>query len=188
MIRHIEDFGKYLIITGFKNVKIGDAEEFLKIINKEKPSGVGIQFFEAKLIATWQHLYFAAINALTAFKNKENISKSLAMETLLYASAQRQIRKATEIMGIKHETSEMAVLIIGEKSNLVESALQMVLRHINAERDETVLDLSRRKKELIKKVFEISELELKTVMEKDGLEDALTRLVIERMALLATQR
>ena len=188
MIRHIEDFGKYLIITGFKNVKIRDAEEFLKIINEEKPSGVDIQFFDAKLIATWQHLYFATINALTAFKNKENISKSLAMETLLYASAQRQIRKATEIMGIKPETSEMAVLIIGEKSNLVESALQMVLRHINAERDETVLDLSRRKKELIKKVFEISELELKTVMEKDGLEDALTRLVIERMALLATQR
>jgi tRNA threonylcarbamoyladenosine modification (KEOPS) complex Cgi121 subunit len=188
LIRHIKDFGKYLIITGFKNVKIGDAEEFLKIINEEKPLGVDVQFFDAKLIATWQHLYFAAINALTAFKNKENISKSLSMETLLYASAQRQIRKAMETIGITSETSEMAVLIIGKKSDVVKSALQVVSRHIKAEQDETVLELSKRKKELIKKVFEVSELELKTVMEKNGLEDALTRLVIERMALLATQR
>jgi KEOPS complex subunit Cgi121 len=188
LIRHIKDFGKYLLITGFKNVKIGDAEEFLKIINEEKPSGVDIQFFDAKLIATCQHLYFAAINALTAFKNKENISKSLAMETLLYASAQRQIRKAMEILGIKPATPEIAVLIIGEKSDVVKSALQVVLRHINAEQDDAVLDLSKKKNELIQKTFGISEAELKTVMKKDNLEEALTNLVIERMALLATQR
>lgn len=188
MLKHIKDFRKYGIITGFKDVRIGDAEEFLKIINKEKPLGVDIQFFDAKLIATWQHLYFAALNALTAFRNKENISKSLAMETLLYASAQRQIRKAMEIMGIKHDTSEMAVLIIGENLSVVKSALKVVSKHINAKQDETVLELSKRKNELIKKGFEISELELKTVMGKNGLEDALTRLVIERMALLATQR
>jgi tRNA threonylcarbamoyladenosine modification (KEOPS) complex Cgi121 subunit len=188
LLKHIKEFGKYLIITGFKNVNIGDAEEFLKIINKEKPSGVDIQFFDAKLIATWQHLYFAAINALTAFKNKENISKSLAMETLLYASTQRQIRKAMEIIGIKSETSEMAVLIIGEKPNIVKSALHMVSKHVKAKSDDTVLELSKRKNELIQKTFEISELELKTVIKKDSLEDALTSLVIERMALLATQR
>ncbi|MEM3641665.1 MAG: KEOPS complex subunit Cgi121, partial [Candidatus Bathyarchaeia archaeon] len=144
--------------------------------------------FDAKLIATWQHLYFAAINALTTFKNKTNISKSLAMETLLYASAKHQIRKAMEILGIKADTSEMAVLIIGEKPDTVKAALQMVLKHANAKEDESIVELSKRKIELIKKTFEISELELKTVMKKDNLEDALISLVIERMALLATQR
>ncbi|MGC8895505.1 MAG: KEOPS complex subunit Cgi121 [Candidatus Bathyarchaeia archaeon] len=188
MLKQIKEFEKYIIITGFKNVKIGDAEEFLKIINDEKPPSVEIQFFDASLIATWQHLYFAALNALTAFRNKENISKSLAMETLLYASAQRQIKKAMEIMGIKANTSEMAVLIIGEKPATLKSALQVVLRHINAEQDDAVLGLSKRKNELIRTTFGISEVELKTVMKKNGLEDALTSLVIERMALLATQR
>jgi KEOPS complex subunit Cgi121 len=188
LLKQIKDFGKYLIITGFKNVRIGDAEEFLKAINKEKPLSVEIQFFDASLIATWQHLYFAALNALTAFKNKTNISKSLAMETLLYASAQRQIRKAMEIMGIKANTSEMAVLIIGEKPDMVKSALKMVSKYVNAKEDESVLELSKKKIELIKKTFGISELEFKTVMKKDDLKDALVRLVIERMALLATQR
>ena len=188
MLKQVKEFRKYLIITGFKDVRIGDAEEFLKTINKEKPPSVEIQFFDASLIATWQHLYFAVLNALTAFKNKTNISKSLAMETLLYASAQRQIRKAMEIMGIKPKTSEMAVLVIGEKLTEVKSALQIVLKFINGKMDEGVLELQKRKIELIKKTFGISELELKTVMKKDDLEDALTRLVIERMALLATQR
>ncbi|MEM3699311.1 MAG: KEOPS complex subunit Cgi121 [Candidatus Bathyarchaeia archaeon] len=188
MLKQIKEYGKYLLITGFKNVKIENAEEFLKVINKEKPSDVEIQFFDAKLVATWQHLYFAAINALTAFKNKTNISKSLAMEMLLYASAQRQIRKAMEILGIKADTSEMAVFIIGEKPDIVKSTLQMVSKHVNAKEDESVLDLSKRKIELIRKTFGILELELKTVMKNDDLEEALTSLVIERMALLATQR
>lgn len=187
MLKKIREFGKYIIITGFKNVRIGDAEEFLKIINKEKPSDVEIQFFDAKLVATWQHLYFAALNALTAFKNKTNISKSLVMETLLYASAQRQIRKAMEIMGIKSDTSEMAVLIIGEKPTEVKSALEMVLKHANAKEDKSVLELSKRKNALIRKTFGISELELRTVMKKDDLEEALISLVLERMALLATK-
>lgn len=188
MLKQIPEFKKYIIITGFKDARIGDAEEFLKIINKEKPSSVEIQFFDAKLVATWQHLYFATLNALTAFKNKMNISKSLAMETLLYASAQRQIRKAMKILGIKADTSEMAVLIIGEKPEVVKSALQMVSKHVNAKENKLVLGLSKKKNELIRKTFGISELELKTAMKKDDREDALTCLVIEMMALLATQR
>ena len=114
MLKYIEEFGKYAAITGFRNVKIRDTEEFLKKIRKRKGSNVEIQFFDAKFVVTWQHLYFAVLNALTAFKNKGNISKSIAMETMLSASTQRQIRKAMELLGIKSETSEIAVLIIGE--------------------------------------------------------------------------
>jgi KEOPS complex subunit Cgi121 len=188
LLKYIEEFGKYAAITGFRNVKIKDTEEFLKKIRKEKRSNVETQFFDAKYVATWQHLYFAALNALTAFKNKENISKSIAMETILYASAQRQIRKAMELLGIKSETSEIALLIIGENLEAVKSALSMVSKNFNSQSDDTVLELSAEKTVIIQKTFEISDLELKTVMKKDGLEEALTNLVIERMALLATQR
>jgi tRNA threonylcarbamoyladenosine modification (KEOPS) complex Cgi121 subunit len=133
-------------------------------------------------------LYFAVLNALTAFKNKGNISKSIAMETMLYASTQRQIRKAMEILGIKSETSEIALLIIGENLEAVKSALSMVSKNFNSQSDDTVLELSAEKTVIIQKTFGISDLELKTAMKKDGLEKALTNLVIERMALLATQR
>jgi KEOPS complex subunit Cgi121 len=187
LLKEIEEFRKYVALAGFRNVKIKHIEEFLKMIRKEKPSSVEIQFFDAKFVATWQHLYFAALNALTALKNGENTSESLAMESLLYASAQRQIRKAMKLLGIKANSSEIAVLIIGERLELVRLALSLVSKQVEAKCDDTVLGLSKEKIADIQKVFVISDVELETVMKKDGLEKALTDLVIERMALLATQ-
>jgi len=94
LLKYIEETGKYVEIMGFRNLIIGDAEEFLKAVRKKKQQRVWVQFFNAELVATWQHLHFAVLNALLAFKNKRNISKSVMMEAMLYASAQRQIRRA----------------------------------------------------------------------------------------------
>jgi KEOPS complex subunit Cgi121 len=188
LLKHIREFDRFILITGFRNVKIRDTEEFLKKVQKQRQSGVEIQFFDAKYVASWQHLYFAALNALTAFKNKRNISKSLTVETMLYASAQRQIRKAVELVGITPKTSEIAVLIIGENTKEIESALQTISAFTNVHCDDAVLELSEEKKAVIQKAFGISELELKITIKKGYLEAALTNLVIERMALLATQR
>jgi len=63
----------------------------------------------------------------------------------------------------------------------------MVSRHVKAKPDEAALELSRKKVKIIKKIFGISNIELKTVQKRDDLERALTDIVIERMALLATQ-
>jgi tRNA threonylcarbamoyladenosine modification (KEOPS) complex Cgi121 subunit len=188
MLKYIEECGIYVEISGFRNAKINHAQRFLESVNKGKPSGVEIQFFDAELIATWQHLYFASLDALTAFANKENISKSLAMETLLYASAERQIAKATERMGIKPSTSDIAVLIAGKEPRQIESALQTISKSIRAQHDEEVLELSDPKKEMIRRAFNISQPELETVMRRGNLDKALIDVVIERMALLATGR
>jgi KEOPS complex subunit Cgi121 len=188
LLKKIKEYEKYVAIAGFRNVKIASIEDFLEDIQRKKKSTIEVQFFDAKLIATWQHLYFASLNALTAFKNKVNISKSLAMETMLFASAQRQIRKATELIGIKPDSSEIAVLIIGEEANAVKSAISLILKLANAEHDDDVLMLSEEKINLIRRIFEISDSELEAVMAKNDLEKALTDLIIERMALLATER
>lgn len=188
MLKHIEEFGEHVAITGFKNVKINDVEEFFKITRKEKLLHVEIQFFDVRLLATWQHLYFAVLDALTAFQNGENISKSIAMEIMIYASTQRQIRKSMEFIGIKPTTSNMAVLIIGKKIENVKSALSSVLKHVNAQMDDTVLEISKEKATLIQKAFGISDIERKTMAKRNNLDKALTDLIIERMALLVIQR
>jgi KEOPS complex subunit Cgi121 len=188
VLKHIEEFETYVEISGFKNVKIINAKEFLDTACKEEPSGIEVQFFDARLVATWQHLYFAVLNALTAFRNRENVSKSLAMEALLYAAAERQITKATELVGIRPTSSDVAVLIVGKEPRTVELTLSTVSKNIGAKRDEKVLEMSKDKAATIRRAFDFSEAELGTVMGKDGLEKALTDLVIERMALLATRR
>jgi tRNA threonylcarbamoyladenosine modification (KEOPS) complex Cgi121 subunit len=188
LLKYIKEFEKYVLITGFRNVQIKDTEKLLKKMHEVKPSSVELQIFNAKFVATWQHVYFAVLNALTAFRNKDNISKSLAMEILIYASAQRQILKAMRNLGIRPETSEIALVIVGDNSENVRFALSKFSTIAEMQEDETVLKLTREKVNLIQERFEISDLELKTMMGKDGLDKALTNLVIERMALLATQR
>ena len=188
MLRYIEEFEKYVEIAGFRNVKIKDAEGFLKKIQKKKLSNVETQFFDAEFVASWEHLYFAVLNALTAFKNKENISKSVMMETMLYASAERQIRKAVELLGIKPETSKTALLIVGQSPETVESALRTISASVDGQHDDRVLELSERKRRIIQKAFGILNSEFKTIIKKDDLEKALTNLVIEHMALLTTRR
>lgn len=183
---HMEEYGKYIEITGYRNIAFALAEKFLKE-NRKKPRTADIQFFEADLIATQEHLYFAALNALQAFKGKTNISKSPAMETMLYASAQRQIVKAIERCGIKPQTTGMAVVIIGDDQKQIGTLLKAVTKCVGVEPDETVLEMTTTKEEKIKKAFEITEEELKTVSKDGDHEKAIVNLVIERVALLATQ-
>lgn len=188
MIKYLEEFGKHVAIAGFRDVKITNVEAFLEKAKKGVGKNIEVQFFDAGFVATWQHLYFAALNALTAFKNRGNISKSLAVETLLYASAQRQIRKAMKLLGIKQNSKKIAVLIIGENAGEVDSALHAVSKMLGGKRDDEVLELTQEKIEDIRNAFEISSVELKTITRENNMEKALTNLVFERMALLATER
>jgi tRNA threonylcarbamoyladenosine modification (KEOPS) complex Cgi121 subunit len=187
MRKQIREHGKYVEITGFRNVRIDDAEAWVKTAQLDQNQGVAVQFFDADLVATWEHLYFAVVNALTAFATQRNISRNAAMEMMLYASAQRQIRKAIGFMGVKRGAANVAVAIIGDEAGQVQAALFAVQKLFGKEPDESVLELSGSKIEVVRGAFGISDEEIKAVMEKNKLEQALVNLVIERMALLSTQ-
>ena len=180
-------YNKYIAIAGFKNVKIKDVNSFLEQVRREIREA-HVQFFNAKLIAGQQHLYFAALNALRSFERKSNISSNLAIEALLYASAQRQIRKAVDMLGIKQNSSQVAVLIIAENRQGIDDCLKIVSRLMPGERDDDVLELTDEKIEDVKNLFGVSDLEIEAKLRRKGLErEALVDLVIEHVALLATQ-
>jgi tRNA threonylcarbamoyladenosine modification (KEOPS) complex Cgi121 subunit len=187
LLNYIEETGKYVEITAFRNVRIKDTEKFVKATRKETPQNTWIQFFDAELVATWQHLYFAVLNALLAFRNNRNISKSVAMEIMLYASAQRQIRKAIQFIGVKHDSANVAVVIVGENPDSVKAVLSAVSKRIGVEHDETALELTKEKTQSIRKAFGVRTEELEAVMEKKNIKQALVNLIIERTALLSTQ-
>ncbi|MEM2202313.1 MAG: KEOPS complex subunit Cgi121 [Candidatus Bathyarchaeia archaeon] len=188
MLKHLEEFDMYVAIAGFRDVKITNVEVFLETVRRCLAKNVEAQFFDAGLVATWQHLYFAALNALNAFKNGINISKNLAVEMLLYVSAQRQIRKAVGFIGVKPNCEAVAVLVVGKKAEDVKIALQVISKIVGGYRDDTVMELLQEKIETVRKAFNISDMELGAVMRGNNLEQALVNLVIERVALLATER
>lgn len=189
MIRKLEGFDEYIVIAGFGNVKITNIDKFFLRV-KEKTGNACVQFFDAKLIASWHHLYFSVLNAVTAFKNRMQISKSRAIETLLYASAQRQIKKAVKVIGIHPSSHEVAVVIIANSSNEASSLLKIVSALLEGSiRDDRLLELTNEKAEGIKTLFEISDIELEAkTKNEDEKNEALIDLVIEHVALLVTQR
>jgi len=109
------------------------------------------------------------------------------METMLYASAQRQIKKAIQRCGIKPETTVMAVIIIGEDPAQLKGVLQAISTYVGVEPDEKILEMSNFKENKIIETFQITNEELKAVMKDEKLGEAVVNLVIERVALLATQ-
>lgn len=187
MQKAIREYGKSVVITGFRDIEIDDLELWIKNVQTENVHGVAVQFFNANIVATWEHLYFAALNALTAFATHRKLSRNLAMETMLYASAQRQIRKAIELIGVKRGTANIAVTIICDNMSQVEKALFTIQKRLGKKPDDSVLELSKSKIEHVRKAFGISDNEIKAVMEKCRIERALVNLVVERVALLSTQ-
>jgi tRNA threonylcarbamoyladenosine modification (KEOPS) complex Cgi121 subunit len=185
MLKYIEEFGKYVEITGFRNVVVNDAKCFLRCVSD---GDFEVQLFDADLVASWQHLYFALLNGLVAFRGKRNLSKSLSVETLLYASSQRQIKKALEYMGVKSTSRNLAAVVVSEKAQSLQVAVDALSRSLGAKVDESVLDLSDEKILRIRELFKISDVEFDIVVAKGGpVEQGFIDLVVEHVALLATR-
>lgn len=187
MLKRLEAYMKFVEISGFRGVQIDDAKAFSNALLSKLPRGCEVQLFDADLVATWQHLYFAALNAAMNFKSKRGVSKSLAVETVLYASGQGQIQKAIDLIGLKFDSKNAAVVVICDKAESAAVGLEAVAKLLGAKPDESVLDLTPTKIVRIRKAFDISDAELEAVSARSRGEAALIDLVVERVALLSTR-
>ena len=114
LIIAIKKFSKYLLIVGIKNFGVLNYEEICSKIDKGYDN-LEIQFVDPRKILGSNHIYFATLNALKAFKNKKNISKSLSIEILLYISGQKQIEVAIRLFGLQKKNRNLILIAVGEK-------------------------------------------------------------------------
>ncbi|MBS7614420.1 hypothetical protein KEJ18_01600 [Candidatus Bathyarchaeota archaeon] len=177
--------GKHIILKGFKNVKIENLQTLFDLL-KNQNKNYCIQLFNAQLIAGFDHLYFACLNALKAFEEDKNISKDLAVEILLYASGQHQINKAIQMLGVTPETKDIAMLIVSETPEASLQALEKIEQLLKGEQCDRILRITKKKVQNIKSALNIKEAELRAA-KRESEEQAITDLLIERAALLATQ-
>ncbi|MEK6976770.1 MAG: KEOPS complex subunit Cgi121 [Candidatus Hydrothermarchaeota archaeon] len=137
----------------------------------------GVQFLDARLVAGMEHLEFAISQAEKAFQRGENISSDPLFEVLVRASAQRQIKRALELVGLKG--GREVILLCHE----VPEAL---LQEYGCREDPGVLAIGRDKYELLKEAFGIGEAELDAVAGEGFAErsTALVEAIKERIAIL----
>ena len=107
---------------------------------------------DPRMVCGRDHLVSAAEHALRAFERGTNSSSSLGLETVLYASGERQISRALEKMGLKPGREEVALVLFDLVADQVIETLGMV-------RDDSLLECTREK--LL--AFGIAQEELDTV-------------------------
>ncbi len=180
------EYEKYAGIMIFNGLKTS-FENFLQEIKKNS-NNVEFQLLNLNLIAGREHLYFSILNALHAFKNKKNFSRSLGIEVLLYASTQKQIKTAIEVIGVKPEQPIVLIALNSNKDKIEEFFSQASKFFIKEIEDSILEEWSEEKIQKIKEAFKISKEEIDAIkVKKVHLPEILKKLIIERMALLSVK-
>lgn len=162
-------------------------DELLDLANTYSKSLLAIQFFNSELIANELHLLSAAQNALNAWRGGYMISRNLDVETIIYASAQRQIHQALSLLGVNDGLSTISVVIIDKDEKKVVSVLAEVIHQIGEEISPQY-DPTEKKIEALMTTFNISESEMQFFMTSDSISDrlyALSKCITSRVALVA---
>jgi len=131
-----------------------------------------IQLLNADGIAGEEHILHAAQQALYAFKRNENLAKDLGLEICVRASAQRQILKALQILGLKRGLNNICAVLVDCNSSL-DNELELLL----GKRDDEVLKADENH---LKDLYQISDEEI----ENSG---GITGAMIERTSLLVLE-
>lgn len=158
-------------IAGFK-ANIENIQETLEKIDKIKNSccNCTIQLMDANAIAGEKHFIHGIIHGLLAFKRKNNLANDLGIEICLRISAQRQISKALNILGLKTGEMNIAIVLVNCPDYFIDELSIMFIR------DDSVLkpnDL------ILKEIYNLSENELEMMDIEDILIDKTSDLIVK---------
>jgi KEOPS complex subunit Cgi121 len=188
LIRVLEGYEMYIAILGVADLRI-DAPDTLLQALREATQLNELQILDAEKVAGADHLIFAAVNALNAFKNKINVTRSVAMETLLYASGQRQIRRAIEMLGVSEHMKESILIAFTKEKDQLKNFDQKVSEVMKGTLTDRVLEeWSDEKVRSLRRNYGITDLAIEATRRPgERVEQAITRLIIEKVALLSTE-
>ena len=164
MVRSMEDATKLLRAWTVRTER-GKAKTLMaKILAGKDLTNTDVLVASADMIFGMDHLRTALYHAERAIEDGTNSSDSLAMETLLYASAERQLSTAIRKMSVSDQTEEIVVAqLAGGRLEPDET-----WRELDDTTDLTVDRLLR---------FGVTKTELSTIGHRSPLE-----LVLERVA------
>ena len=146
-----------------------------------------VQLMNGELIADETHLLSAVQNALNAQNGEYMLSRSLDVEIIVYASAQRQIGRALDELGVYDDLEHIAAVTIGTDKKTVEQTLRNLTQKIGTEFSNP-FEASKERFDRIREHFKIEEKEVNTFTESSDVlerQKALSSCVVSRVSLVA---
>ena len=180
MLRNIEELNLFknlgieenIEIAGF-NGNIDSIPDILKKVDSIKSNccdGCIIQLMDAKAIAGEKHLLHGIIHGILAFKRNENLANDLGIEICVRTSAQRQISKALDILGLKEGEMDIIAILINCPDYFINELSKIFIREDNVFTSNN---------SILKELYNISDEELDTMNIEDILIDKTSALIIE---------
>ena len=155
-------------LMGFTST-IDSVGETLDKIDSIKKDGEIIQLLNADSIVSENHIIHGVNQAFLAFERGENLAKDISVEIVLRCSAQRQISKAFNILGLHEGDMNLCALLINcdDYSDELSSLFKF---------DDSVLVADEKKK---KKTYEISDAELENMSMEEIIIDRISKLTVD---------
>jgi tRNA threonylcarbamoyladenosine modification (KEOPS) complex Cgi121 subunit len=162
-------------------------DEMVKLATSMSNESLTVQLLNGLLIAGEGHLLSAVQNAVNSRKGDYMLSRSLDVEIIVYASAQKQIGRALDALGVFDGLEAIAVVAVGADRSIVEESVQKLIAAIGNELEPS-FKASEERIERIKTHYQIEDREIDAIAESDDLESrlsALSRCIGSRVSLVA---
>ena len=186
MIKSLDEYYQILLIEGLFSKKNINYDELRQRLERES-SDVMIQLLDSNLILGYDHILFAVLNALKGKKNNKMICENLPMEILVYASAQRQIDKSIEMLGVRKTSHQIVLIALSKNEKILHNLKDSISKIQDLSIDNSFFN--RWDKNIAKKTkttFKISKSEFESVKRKNYSDRKIyEELIIEKMALLS---
>lgn len=155
-------------ILGF-TATIDSVSETLDKINSIKEDGEIIQFLNADAVVSRNHIIHGVNQAFLAFRRHQNLANDISVEIVLRCSAQRQISRAFDILGLREGEMNLCAVLINSKDYTDVLSQMFTL-------DDNVLSPDLEK---LAEIYNISDEELKIMSVEDIIIDKITKLIVD---------
>ena len=188
-IEQLEDENNVEVIgiTELHNSNHLKQDELIQLAKSLSSGSLVVQLLNGLLIADETHLLSAVQNAINAKQGEYMLSRSLDVEVLVFASAQRQIGRALDALGVFDGLDEIAAVVVGIDTASVEKTIRALADKIGEETIPLFAATSERI-ERLKDHYQIGDKEIGAIADSDTIESqlkALSRCIVSRVSLVA---
>ncbi len=176
-------------VTEIQNVHGSTKDQLIELASGQIDDLLAIQFLDASLIVDSTHLLSASQNALNAWNGEYAISRSLALEIVVYASTQKQIGKALDLFGVKDKMDSITLVVVGVTTERVENGINDLVSKIGTE-IKNPFDMDNARLSRLMEYYGVTPTELEALTESkatNDLQQALSKCVASRVSLVAVE-